>query len=69
MQVPSGSSSVAQSTGKGLLLEVHSISKTFPGQVALDGAHFSLRAGEIHALVGQNGSGKSTLLNMIAAVA
>lgn len=51
--------------GPAVVLEVESLSKTYPGQVALDDAHLTVKAGEVHALVGQNGSGKSTLIKLI----
>ena len=47
------------------LLELKNISKTFPGVKALDGVHFDLKAGEIHALMGENGAGKSTFIKVI----
>jgi len=49
-----------------VLLEVNHISKRFGATKALTDVHFSVRAGEIHALTGENGAGKSTLMKIIS---
>ncbi len=48
------------------LLDVEGLSKAFPGVLALDGVSMKVRAGSVHAVMGENGAGKSTLMKIIA---
>jgi putative multiple sugar transport system ATP-binding protein len=51
-----------------IILEMHNISKTYPGVRALDNVNLRVQSGEIHAICGENGAGKSTLMKVLSGV-
>ena len=57
-----------EQTAPAPILEVRTISKQFPGVLALDQVDFVLRGGEVHVVFGENGAGKSTLIQILAGV-
>ncbi len=52
-------------TNTEILLECRNITKSWNGPIVLDNVDFSVKAGEVHSLVGENGAGKSTLIKII----
>jgi ribose transport system ATP-binding protein len=51
------------------VLRIDGVAKRYGATVALDGVHLAVRAGEVHAVIGENGAGKSTLMGVLAGAA
>ena len=50
------------------ILEIRNLKKAFEGVMAVDDVSFSVRRGEVHALMGENGAGKSTVIKIISGI-
>lgn len=68
MSVELTQSAVDGTVASDILLECRNITKSYNGPIVLDNVDFSMKRGEIHALVGENGAGKSTLIKIVTGV-
>ncbi len=68
MSEPGGAAVSPGSDDGRVVVDLRGIRKEFPGVVACDGANLTVRAGTIHALLGENGAGKTSLVNVLGGV-
>ena len=66
--IPYQEANILANNQENVLLRMEGIVKEFPGVKALDGVNLTVRAGTVHALMGENGAGKSTLMKCLFGV-